>query len=153
MVFLLGVLPSAAYPCNIHPVYSLAAVRGAMKIVHAHGRYEASSPIAFRVHEVTGAVIVSVEPGLLDHVLVHQIIAQLVARSSGGTVKALGSSAQQARSRLADGIAKMTSDQNAELQREERTYDTVTDNGSEQSQGPSYGLPGGPDVRDPACTR
>lgn len=151
MVFFLAA--PAPMPCNIHPVYSLIAVRGKVKIAHVNGKYQASSSLSYRVQEVMGAVIVTVEPGVLEHVRGHQIIASRVAHSSNGHVEATGSSEQQARSRLADGIRKLTADQNKELLREERAYDNVTENGAAQSQGPSYGLPGGPDVQDAACTR
>jgi hypothetical protein len=142
-----------ANPCNIHPVYSLVAVEGPVRVMKTGSKYEASTTISFRVHEVTGAVIVSVEAGLLEHVRGHQIIANRVAHSGNGRIEAEAASEAQARSQLRDGIRKLTVEQNGELSREERAYDNVTENGASQSQGPSYGFPGGPDVQDPACTR
>lgn len=145
--------PVVAAPCNIHPVYSLVAVKGPVRVTKANGRYEATSTISFRMHEVRGAIIVSVEPGVLDHVRGHQIVAERVEHSANGRVEATGSTQAQARSRLGEGIAKLTSEQNNELLREERAYDNVTENGASQSQGPAYGFPGGTNVQDAACTR
>ncbi len=140
-------------PCNIHPVYALAATVTRVKVARNGRQFHASATIGFTLREVRSAMIVSIEQGLLEHVRGHQIIAQRVARSSNGLVVATGSSAALARAQLNSTVRKMTSEQNAELAREERAYDNVTQNGAEQSQGPSYGFPGGPDVTDPGCTR
>jgi hypothetical protein len=93
-------------------------------------------------------MITSVDPGLLDHVRGHQIIAQRVARSSVGTVRSAGASNAQARVRLQQAVTRLTNDAQKELDREEHVYDTVTNYGSAQSQGPVYGFPGGPDAHD-----
>ncbi|HZT14066.1 MAG TPA: hypothetical protein VFA29_14800 [Candidatus Baltobacteraceae bacterium] len=140
-------------PCNIHPVYVLTAVTAPVSVTRTGSKYQASSRISFRIKETRSAVIVSVEPGVLEHVRGHQLIAQRVARSSSGRITAAGSTAAQARAGLARSIRDLTADQNRELLREEHVYDTVTENGAAQSQGPSYGMPGGSDVQDRSCTQ
>lgn len=147
-VFLAAVL---ATPCNAHPVYVIKAVRGAVTVKRAANGYIASTKLSFRIVETTPAVIASVDPGLLDHVRGHQIIAQRVARSSVGSVRSDGNSDAQARARLQQGIHRLTNDVNRELTREEHVYDSVTENGAAQSQGPVYGFPGGPDAHDPCA--
>src|SRR5579872_7374134 len=144
---------AAQMPCNIHPVYDLVPIATPARVVRVDGKYRASAVLSFHVREVQRALIVTVETGVLDHVRGHQLIASRVARSSGGKVTANGATATQARAQLARAIRTLTADENSELTREERAYDTVTENGAAQSQAPSYGFPGGQDVQDPACTR
>lgn len=145
-LFILAVLTSR--PCNIHPVYVLQPVVRSVHVHHDGKIYRATAQLTFAVKEKSPAVLTSIDPGLLDHVRGHQIIAQRVARSSGGQVTAEGSSASQARSRLNSGVAQTQRDLSKELDREEHVYDSVTQNGAAQSQGPLYGFPGGPDARD-----
>jgi hypothetical protein len=145
-LFLIAALVSR--PCNIHPVYVLQPVMHNVAVARDGKTYRASAQLTFGIREKTPAVLTSIDPGLLDHVRGHQIIAQRVARSSIGTIRAEGSSAAQARARLNDGVARTQRDLSKELDREERVYDSVTQNGAAQSQGPMYGFPGGPDARD-----
>lgn len=148
-LFLLVLLAAVVSgPCNIHPVYVLQPVLTHMRVQRSGSSYSASANVTFAVREKTAAIITSVDPGLLDHVRGHQIIAQRVAQSSGGTIRASGSSEAQARARLHDGVAQTLRDLSKELDREERVYDSVTQNGASQSQGPVYGFPGGPDAHD-----
>jgi hypothetical protein len=146
--FLVLIAALTSRPCNIHPVYVLQPALRNVQVKRAGSGYTASAQLSFSVREKTPAVITSVDPGLLDHVRGHQIIAQRVARSSDGAIRASGSSAAQARSRLNDGVAQTERDLSKELDREERVYDSVTQNGAAQSQGPMYGFPGGPDAHD-----
>jgi hypothetical protein len=146
--FLILIAALVSGPCNIHPVYVLQPVLRNVGVVRDGKIYRASAQLTFSVREKTPAVITSVDPGLLDHVRGHQVIAQRVARSSIGTIRAEGNSAAQARARLSDGAARTQRDLSKELDREERVYDSVTQNGAAQSQGPMYGFPGGPDARD-----
>jgi hypothetical protein len=146
MIFLLAALINT--PCNIHPVYELRPVVRNVQVRHAGSAYRATAQLRFEVREKTRAVITSVDPGLLDHVRGHQIIAQRVARSSTDSVRAVGSTAAQARARLDQALAQVRDDLSKELDREERVYDSVTANGTAQSQGPVYGFPGGPDAHD-----
>ena len=149
LVFLAAAL---AAPCNAHPVYQIKPVPGAISVHRSATGYSASAKLSFQIVEKVPAVITSVDPGLLDHVRGHQIIAQRVARSSVGSVRSDGSSAVQARARLQQGTHRLTNDVNRELTREEHVYDSVTENGAAQSQGPVYGFPGGPDAHGP-CAR
>src|SRR5690242_16223918 len=139
-------------PCNIHPVYALRPLVRTVRVQRDGKTYRATAQLSFSIKETRPAVLTSIDPGLLDHVRGHQIIAQRVARSSGGEVTAEGSSTSQARSRLNSGIAQTQRDLSKELDREEHVYDSVTQNGAAQSQGPLYGFPGGPDARD-SCAR
>jgi hypothetical protein len=149
--FLLILAALVSRPCNIHPVYVLQPVLTHVQVQRSGSAYSASAQLTFSIREKTPAMIKSVDPGLLDHVRGHQIIARRVARSSGGTIRASGNSPAQARSRLRDGVAQTQRDLSKELDREERVYDSVTQNGAAQSQGPVYGFPGGLDAHD-SCT-
>ncbi|HLI97422.1 MAG TPA: hypothetical protein VKT72_15235 [Candidatus Baltobacteraceae bacterium] len=146
-MLLLAALLSA--PCNAHPTYAVQPKVSSTRLVRRSGAYLASAQLRFTLREVEPAVIPSVDPGLLDHVHGHLVVARRVVQSSGGTVEANGSSAAQARTRLNQTIARMQRDLQSELDREERAYDNVTANGASQSQGPAYGFPGGPDAHTP----
>ncbi len=43
-------------------------------------------------------------------------------------------------------MAELVRDANIEYARQIHIYDTVTENGRAQSQGPAYGFPGGPNA-------
>jgi hypothetical protein len=92
------------------------------------------------------------DAGLRAHVRGHLSVAQRVIGSSDGSVEANGSNAAQARTRLRQTLERMRSDLQNELVREERAYDDVTAKGAQQSQGPQFGFPGGPDATTP-CGR
>jgi hypothetical protein len=140
-------------PCNAHPAYAVQPVVTNVRVVRRASGYLASASVRFTLKTTQPALLPSVsDPGLLQHVQGHLTVAHRVIRSSDGTVKANGSSAAQARARLKQTVAHMRSDLQNELLREERAYDNVTANGTAQSQGPSYGFPGGPDVHSP-CVR
>ena len=138
-----------AAPCNAHPTYAVAPVVSHERVVRRPGGYVASADVRFTLHTVNPALIPSVDPGLLQHVQGHLIVAQRVVHSSDGTIDANGASASQARARLGETVKRMRTELQNELMREERAYDNVTANGASQSQGPSYGFPGGPDVHSP----
>jgi hypothetical protein len=139
-------------PCNAHPVYELKPVVSARRFQASRGGYLATAHLAFRISERTPALIASVDPGLLDHVRGHQLIAQRVSRSSIGNVRATAGTRSAASMRLAQAVLRLTNDAQRELDREEHVYDAVTENGAAQSQGPVYGFPGGPDAHD-TCGR
>ncbi len=147
-VFLAAVVTT---PCNAHPVYQLLPAKAAITVQRVANGYRSTRNLSFQIEEKTPAVITSVDPGLLDHVRGHQIIAQRVARSSVGSVQATANSAALARERVQQAVKRMTNDVNRELYREEHVYDSVTENGAAQSQGPVYGFPGGQDAHDPCA--
>lgn len=149
MLFLAALL--AAAPCNAHPQYAVQPVVSRVHIARrAGGTYVATAQLRFTLQVREPAILPSVgDPAVLQHVHGHQIVAQRVVRSSGGNVQANGSSAAQARVRLNQAITRMRSDLQNELVREEQAYDNVTANGASQSQGPSYGFPGGSDMQSP----
>ena len=138
-----------AAPCNAHPTYAVQPAVSALRVSRAVGGYRASERIAFGLRVVTPALIPSLDPGLLEHVQGHLIVAQRVVRSSNGMVRALGKTRAQALARVRESVAHLTRDLQAELIREESAYDNVTENGTAQTQGPLYGFPGGPDVQSP----
>lgn len=140
-------------PCNSHPQYALQPVISYDAVARSGAVYHASARLRFRLVQKTPALIPSADPGLLDHVQGHYVIARRVVQSSTGTVQATGNTAAQARLRLRQAIARMTSDSQNELFREEHVYDSVTENGAAQSQGPQYGFPGGPDARETCAQR
>lgn len=143
MLFLAALFVS---PCNIHPVYVLHPVVKNVTVRRTGSTYRAGATLTFAIREKVPAVLTSIDPGLLDHVRGHQIIAQRVARSSADSVRASGTTDAQARAHLNDALRRITLDLSKELDREERVYDSVTENGAAQSQGPVYGFPGGPDA-------
>jgi hypothetical protein len=149
-MLLLAVLLAAA--CNAHPAYAVQPVVTNVRVGRgpAHA-YRATARVRYTLRTTAPAMIPSVDPGLLDHVQGHLIVAQRVINSSEGEVSANGSSAAQARARLNQTIARMRADLQSELMREERAYDNVTANGAQQSQGPAYGFPGGPDAHSPCA--
>lgn len=133
-------------PCNAHPAYAVQPTVTSVRVAGRTGAYVASAQIRFTLRQTQPALIPSVDPGLLDHVHGHLIVAQRVVRSSSGRIEANGATAAQAKMHLNQTIARMSADLQNELLREERAYDNVTANGSSQSQGPAFGFPGGPDV-------
>lgn len=150
IMLLLGVLLAAA--CNAHPAYAVQPAVTDVRVVRAASHaYRAAARVRYSLRTTAPAMIPSVDPGLLDHVQGHLIVAQRVINSSEGEVSANGSSAAQARARLNQTIARMRADLQSELMREERAYDNVTANGAQQSQGPAYGFPGGPDAHSPCA--
>lgn len=138
-----------AAPCNAHPAYAVQPAVTHVSEVHRAGGYLASAQIRFTLRVTQPAMIPSVDPGLLEHVQGHQIVARRAIGSSGGHIQAYGATQAQARANLQQTITRMRIDLQNELMREERAYDNVTANGASQSQGPSYGFPGGPDVKSP----
>lgn len=147
-MLLLAALLSA--PCNAHPSYAVQSTVAHVQVVRRSGTYVASAQAHFTLRVEQPAMIPSVDPGLLQHVQGHMIVAQRVVRSSGASIEADGTSPAQARLHLNQTVSRMRADLQNELLREERAYDNVTANGASQSQGPSYGFPGGPDVQS-AC--
>lgn len=135
----------AAVTCNSHPQFTLISKVTNERVARAGSGYAASANVAFSVRVVIPAKTPN-DAALRNHAQGHQTIAERVAHSSDGSVRAEGSSQSQAHARLKQTISRMQSDLLKELQREERVYDTVTENGSAQSQGPVYGFPGGPNA-------
>lgn len=152
MVLLLLVTLASAV-CDAHPVYALRPVVGAAHLSRAGAGYQAAAQLHFTVTQRTGGGALPADPGLHAHIAGHRTIALRVARTSADSVRGVGATPSQARTRLRDAIARIQSDLSKELDREEHVYDTVTENGAAQSQGPVYGFPGGPDARDTCIPR
>ncbi|HET7815537.1 MAG TPA: hypothetical protein VFL13_14315 [Candidatus Baltobacteraceae bacterium] len=142
MVFL-----AAALLCGSHPVYALRAIVSPVAIRREAGEYRASASLRFEIVPKPATPHTS-DRGFNDHVRGHQIIAQRVARSSIGSTQATGKTAAEARSQLLRAIAQMSLDAQKELDREERVYDSVTEDGQAQDQAPQYGFPGGANAKD-----
>jgi hypothetical protein len=148
-IFLAAALLAAV--CNANPVYGLKPVVGAVSVRAAGSGYRAAAHVAFDLVKKAPAVVNSTDPGMLAHIRGAQIVAERVARSSNGVIEGFGSTQAQARERLHAAIARVQADLGKELDREEHVYDSVTENGAAQSQGPAYGFPGGPDAHDPCA--
>jgi hypothetical protein len=138
-------------PCNIHPQYAVQARVTHATVVRQSSGYLASAQVRYTLRVTKEALLPSVDDGLMAHVQGHMMVARRVVRSSGGTVRANGASEAQARARLNQTLARMSGDLQNELNREEAAYDNVTAYGRSQSQGPSYGFPGGSDIVNSVC--
>lgn len=149
-MLLLAVLLAAS--CNAHPSYTVQPVLTHVQTTRQGGRYVASAQVRFTLKDQQPALLTSTDPGLLDHVQGHLRVAQRVIASSNGLVQANAAGAAQARTRLNQTVARMRADLQKELAREEQAYENVTASGASQSQGPSFGFPGGADVHSP-CVR
>ena len=135
------ILLAALLQCASHPRYTLRPLVSTVSVRREGSAYVASASLRFRIVPAFG-------PARSDHVRGHQIIAQRVSGSSVGSVRARGASAQAARTQIKRAISQMSSDAQHELDREEHVYDTVTEDGLAQDQGPTYGFPGGANSRD-----
>jgi hypothetical protein len=133
-------------PCGGPQHYRLAPVTGAVTLRRDAGVYRASATLRFRLVAPPSHKTV-VDRGSADHLRGQAIIAKRVAASSNGTVQAIGSSAAQARLRLRASLDRLRDDTQNELDREERLYDSVTQGGLAQDQGPQFGFPGGQNSR------
>jgi hypothetical protein len=142
-----------AAACNAHPIYAVQPIVSGVRVARHGNAYVASAQLRFTLKTTARAILPrNADAGLRQHVQGHMVVARRVIRSSDGSVEANGSSAAQARTRLKQTIDRMRSDLQSELVREERAYDDVTANGAQQSQGPQFGFPGGPDSTTP-CVR
>lgn len=135
-------LLAALLTCGAHPTYALVRVSEPLTVVRQDGTYRAQTVLRFKVAPAIVAPHGS-DRAFNDHVRGHQIVAQRVAGSLNGIISSNGKTPHDARKQLARALSQMTSDQQKELMREERVYDSVTENGRAQDQGPVYGLPGG----------
>ncbi len=148
VMIVLAALLSA--PCNAHPQYAVVPVVSHVRIVRRPAGYLATAHLHFTLRVSEPAMLPSVgDPGLLQHVQGHLVVARRAVVSSDANIDANGASAAQARARLNRTVARMRSDLQNELAREEQAYENVTNYGKSQSQGPSYGFPGGSDVQSP----
>jgi|GEM_PF-1955553 len=141
-----------AAPCNADPAYAVRSNPSPVRVAARAGKFVASARVDFSVQQITPALVPSADSGLLDHVHGHLIVAQRVVRSAAASIQANGATAAQAKAHLLQTVTRMRRDLQAELNREERVYDTVTANGAQQSQGPAFGFPGGADAHTP-CTQ
>ncbi len=132
--------------CSSHPEYTLRPVVSAVSVRRDGPDYRASAALRFTVFPAIRPPATS-DAGFNDHVRGHQIIAQRVAGSSNGSVQANGKTPGDARRQLARALDRLRSDAQKELDREQRVYDSVTQDGLEQNQGPAFGFPGGRNAR------
>lgn len=135
---------AAALLCAAHPVYALKAVVSAVAVRRDGNAYRASASLRFTIVTTSHA-----PPSASAHARGHYVIAQRVAQSSIGRFESTAPGARAARAQVLRAIAQMTADAEHELRREERVYDSVTEDGAAQNLGPQYGFPGGANLRDP----
>jgi len=136
----------AALSCNAHPQYRIRPIAAHVQVSKERAGYRAVTRVSFALQTVVPAKVPQTDPALRAHVAGHLAVARRVAASSRGRFEAIGGSSARARVRLRQAIARVTSDLQRELDREERVYENVTESGAAQSSGPSFGFPGGPDM-------
>lgn len=134
--------------CYAHPVFRLVPVVSRTTSGRDASGDHAAMSVTFRVRVVDPARVPARNIALRDHANGHAFIARRLAGQSTARLEATGNSTSQVRLRLQDALRRFTRDVNAELAREERVYDGVTERGAAQNQGPSFGFPGGPDGPD-----
>ncbi len=138
---------AALLTCKADPVYTLVRVPAPVRIERNGPMYRAVTRLSFRVTPRLRPPHTR-DAGFNDHVRGRQIIAQRVAGSSNGEISAGAKSERDARAQLRRALNQMTADAQKELMREERVYDSVTEDGMAQDQGPTFGLPGGRNAHD-----
>jgi hypothetical protein len=143
LVFLVVALAAAISPCAYRPDLKVVPIVSQLRIARQGLSYQAGARIAFAVRIARKAQLPD-DAGLRAHVRGYSTIVQRLAQSSAA--QAVGTSPAQARARLYKTIAALAHDVNVEYQRQLRVYDSVTENGRAQDQGPAYGFPGGPDA-------
>jgi hypothetical protein len=142
-VFLAAALAAAISSCAYRPELKMVPAVSQIRIARQGSSYQAGARIAFAVRIVRKAQLPD-DAGLRAHVRGYFTIVQRLAQSS--QAQAVGTSPAQARARLEKTIAALTHDVNVEYKRQLRVYDSVTENGRSQDQGPAYGFPGGPNA-------
>ncbi len=137
------VLALAVALCNSRPIYRLVSHRAVVAIRHEeHGFFRAEERIRF---SATGPAA-----PIATHAGGHRLIAMRYARESGGRVSGMGSSPALARRALARAIQVFERESQRELEREQQSYDRVTDDGKAQERGKAFGYPAAPNT-DGAC--
>ncbi len=134
---------AASTPCTFRPQLEFTAAVSQTRLVHTSRSFTASAGLMLSVRTMKKAAPAN-DAGLRAHVAGYYAIARSLAQ--GSSVRAMGGSQIQARARLARAVAALVRDANTEFARQARIYDTVTENGRAQSQGPAYGFPGGPNA-------
>ena len=114
-----------------------------LRVARRGSSYQAGARISFAVRVIKKARLPD-DAGLRAHVRGYFTIVQRLAQAS--QAQAVGASAAQARARLSKTVAALAHDVNLEYKRQLRVYDSVTENGRSQDQGPAYGFPGGPNA-------
>ncbi|HET9393830.1 MAG TPA: hypothetical protein VFO29_09980 [Candidatus Rubrimentiphilum sp.] len=142
-MFLAAALAVAISPCAYRPELKMVPVVSQLRIVRQGSSYQAAAHVRFSVRSVRKAQLPD-DAGLRAHVHGYFTIVQRLAQAS--QVQALGTVPAQARAHLAKAIAALAYDVNVEYKRQVRVYDSVTENGRSQDQGPAYGFPGGPNA-------
>lgn len=136
------VLAAAAQPCRLHPQLQLAAAVARARVTPSK-TFDASADVTLTLRTLSPAIAVR-DPGARAHADGYYVIARRLEQRSH--VRAVGTSKAQATARLKRAIAALVRDANAEYARQILVYETVTDNGRMQSQGPAWGFPGGPNA-------
>jgi F420-0:gamma-glutamyl ligase-like protein len=134
---------AAVSTCTFRPQVQLVTAVSHVRVVHDARSYRASANITFTVRTIRKPALSS-DPGLQAHIAGYYTIAQRLAEPS--QVRAIGTTAAQARIRFLKAVAQLAHDVNLEYARQTRVYDAVTENGRAQNQGPAYSFPGGPDA-------
>lgn len=139
----LALIAAASSPCTFRPQLQLIPAVSRVRIARTARSFSADAGLSLSIRTVKKAAIPD-DPGLRAHVSGYYFIARSLAQAS--TLRAFGSSPSQARAHLDRAVAALRRDVNMEYARQARIYDTVTENGRAQSQGPAYGFAGGPNA-------
>ena len=125
------------------PELKVVPIVSQLRIARRGSSYEASARITLAVRTVRKAQLPD-DAGLQAHVRGYYAIVLRLSQASAA--QAVGTAPAQARARLYKTIAALAHDVNVEYQRQLHVYDSVTENGRAQDQGPAYGFPGGPNA-------
>lgn len=132
--------------CNAHPVYGLVPHASPVIVLREGNYYRAQERVWFAVVDRVRAHVPAHSVALARHAAGHRIIATRYARETAGRISGMGASPALARRALARGTARFIGESKRELEREERSYDRVTDDGLAQQRGAAFGFPGGPNA-------
>lgn len=142
-MFLAVALAAAISPCAYRPELKMVPVVSQLRIVRRGSSYQAGARVSFSVRTMRKAELPD-DAGLRAHVRGYFTIVGRLAQAS--QVQSVAASQAQARARLSKAIAALAHDVNVEYKRQVRVYDSITENGRSQDQGPAYGFPGGPNA-------
>ncbi len=140
-VLVLAAIASSA--CAFRPQLQLAPAVSQVHVARASRSFTAHAKLTLSVRTVKAAARAN-DAGLRAHAAGYYAIARSLTQTS--SLRAIGGSQTQARARLARAVSALVRDANTEYARQVRIYDTVTENGRAQGQGPAYGFPGGPNA-------
>lgn len=143
MLSALVLVAASTSACVFRPQLQLSPVISAARVMRSSHAFTASARLTLAIITLKKPAPAN-DAGLRAHVAGYYVIARRLMQPSA--LRAIGGSQVQVRARLAKAVTALVRDANAEYARQAHIYDTVTENGRAQGQGPSYGFPGGPNA-------